>query len=184
MNHDTLDTFFDRFRTSAFRVEARDHYDVPAERDEFLAFRQGRRLPHRTPYGDPWLARVAAASQSGLTIQRVRLVTLPINKYTRYESARYLDNAAAGEHIGVIERGWLQRHDQVWTTEDFWIFDDERVLTLEYDDHGRFLGAVPVNGLAPYLAAKRRAIDLSVDFERSCLTPEAPVSNYKEGPND
>jgi hypothetical protein len=70
----TLDDFgrlFQSFARSAFRVEARDRYDVPAERDEFTAFRAGTRLHRRAPDQDAWLALVASATASGRTVDRV-----------------------------------------------------------------------------------------------------------------
>jgi Family of unknown function (DUF6879) len=35
---------FERFERSAFRIEARDRYDVENEREEFTAFLEGKAL--------------------------------------------------------------------------------------------------------------------------------------------
>jgi hypothetical protein len=50
---------FERFERSAFRIEARDRYDVEHERDEFAAFLEGKPLPPRFAESDPWLSLVA-----------------------------------------------------------------------------------------------------------------------------
>jgi hypothetical protein len=92
-------------------------------------------------------------------------VTRPLSQYTRYEFACYPDNIAAGETIGIVERRWLQPDDQRWAGEDFWIFDDEIVVVLDYDEQGRFLGAAHAEQIDSYLMAKRRAISLSVAFD-------------------
>jgi hypothetical protein len=165
----TLDDFghlFESFTRSAFRVEARDRYDVPAERDEFAAFRAGKRLHHRAPDVDAWLARVASATASGRSISRVRLVTRPLTEYTHYELACYPYNIAAGETIGIIERRWLAPDDQRWAGGDFWIFDDELVVVLDYDEQDRFLWVAQAEQIDSYLGARQRAIALSVDFNR------------------
>jgi hypothetical protein len=165
----TLDDFgrlFETFARSAFRIEARDRYEVPAERDEFAAFRAGMSRHRRAPDVDPWLALLASATASGRTVDRVRLVTRPLTQYTRYEFACYTYNIAAGETVGIIERRWLAPDDQRWAREDFWIFDDEIVVVLDYDEQGRFLGVMQAEQIDSYLEAKERAISLSVDFNR------------------
>lgn len=98
-------------------------------------------------------------------IERVRIVGEPFTDYTRYEFACYRDNIAAGENIRVLPRGGLARTDQRWASEDFWIFDDELVVVLSYDDEGRFLGVHQAEETRPYLEARRRALSLAVDFE-------------------
>src|SRR5579859_572287 len=95
---------FERFERSAFRIEARDHYDVANERDEFAAFLEGRPLPPRSPESDRWLSLVAAHNAAGRLIERVRIVSQPLTDYTRYEFAAYRDNIAAGEKVRVLPR--------------------------------------------------------------------------------
>jgi hypothetical protein len=168
MTPDDFGHLFQNFARSAFRVEARDHYDVPAERDEFTAFRAGTKLHRRAPDQDAWLALVASATASGRTVDRVRLVTRPLSQYTRYEFACYPDNIAAGETIGIVERRWLQPDDQCWAGEDFWIFDDEIVVVLDYDKQHRFLRAAQTDQTDSYLRAKQRAISLSTAFHQYC----------------
>jgi hypothetical protein len=165
----TLNDFgrlFQTFARSAFRVEARDRYDDPAERDEFAAFPAGITLHRRAPNQDAWLALVASATASGRRVDRVRLVTRPLTQSTRYEFACYPDNIAAGETIGIVERRWLQPEDHRSAREDFWIFDDEIVVVLDYDEQDRFLGAAQAEQNDAYVVAKQRAVSLSVDFNR------------------
>jgi hypothetical protein len=166
MTLDDIGRLFENFARSAFRIEARDRYDVPAERDELAAFRAGKSRHRRAPDVDAWLALVASATASGRTVDRVRLVTRPLTQYTRYEFACHPDNIAAGETIGIVERRWLAPDDQRWAGEDFWIFDDEIVVVLEYDKQGRFLGVAQAERIDANLVAKQRAISRSVDFNR------------------
>jgi hypothetical protein len=45
MNHDDFDALFERFERSAFRLEARDRYNVPDEQEGLTAFLNGQQLP-------------------------------------------------------------------------------------------------------------------------------------------
>jgi hypothetical protein len=160
-----FDALFERFERSAFRIEARDHYDVENERDQFSAFLEGKPLPPRSAEIDPWLSLVAAHTAAGRLIERVRIVAQPLTDYTRYEFAAYRDNIAAGERVRVLPRAALAADDQRWASEDFWIFDDQLVALLSYDDEGRFLGALQAEDTTPYLDAKQRALSIAIDFE-------------------
>lgn len=156
---------FDRFERSAFRVEARDHYDVDDEREAFAAFLKGQPPPPRTPENAPWLSLVAAHTEAGRLIERVRLVTEPLSDYTRFEFAAYRENIAAGERVRVLPRAALRDADRSWASQDFWIFDDELVVVLSYDDEGRFLAVHQPSDPGPYLAAKQRALSLAIALD-------------------
>lgn len=71
---------FERFERSAFRIEARDHYDVDDERERFAAFLEGRPALPRTPEDAAWLALVAASRAAGRVIERVRIVSEPAHR--------------------------------------------------------------------------------------------------------
>jgi hypothetical protein len=156
---------FERFERSAFRIEGRDRYDVENERDEFAAFLEGKPLPPRSAESDHWLSLVANHKAAGRRIERVRIVSEPLTDYTRYEFVAYRENIAAGEVVRVVPRAALTDADQGWAGEDFWIFDDERVALLSYDDDGHFLGVQEASDTRPYLDAKQRALSIAIDFE-------------------
>jgi hypothetical protein len=160
---------FERFTRSAFRLEARDEYNVPDEQEALAAFLNGRELPPRTPGNDSWLALVAAATAADRSIVRVRVVGRPVTDYTRYEFAVYPENVAAGERIQVVERAWLHGADTAWADDDFWLFDDETVALLRYDERGHFLGADRAGDLDAYVSARQRALALSVDLAAFAL---------------
>jgi hypothetical protein len=132
---------FDRFQHTAFRLETRQVYTVPAEQERIQAFRAGRPLPERSPRTSPWLARIQVTARAGKRWQRIRLVAEPMTGYTRYQLAGYKESAAAGEDIRICR---LAAHrDLAAMTRDFWLFDDHVVVFLHYDAEGRFTGAEP-----------------------------------------
>lgn len=94
---------------------------------------------------------------------RVRVVGRPVTDYTRYEFAVYPQNVAAGERIRVVERSSVPGADTAWVNDDFWLFDDETVALVRYDEQGCFLGADRATDLDAYLSARQRALALSMD---------------------
>jgi hypothetical protein len=165
MEVEEFSALFERFAQSAFRIEALDRYDVDSEHADFASFLEGKDLRPRTAQSDPWLALVAVGSAAGRLIERVQIVSEPLTDYTRFEFAAYRDRIAAGEKVRVVPRALLADEDQGWASEDFWIFDEELVVLLCYDEKGRFLGVQQPKDIRKYVEAKQRALSLAIDFE-------------------
>jgi hypothetical protein len=76
-------------------------------------------------------------------VQRVHLVQEPPSDYVRFELECQRASLDAGEDIRVIafrdgaEAPPMGNHGH----RDFWLFDNETVVELDYDQEGRFLGA-------------------------------------------
>jgi hypothetical protein len=129
---------FESFEHTAFRLETRQVYTVPAEQERIQAFRAGLPLPERSPRTSPWLARIQVTTQAGKRWQRIRLVTEPMTDYTRYQLAGYKESAAAGEDIRICR--CAAHRDLAALTQDFWLFDNLVAVFLRYDTGGRFTG--------------------------------------------
>jgi hypothetical protein len=151
------------FRQSAFRLETRDHYDVPQEADWFQAFLRGEGIPQLTPETDSWLKLVHGHCRSGRRMQRVHIVSQPLTDYCRFELTMYLSSVAVGEEIRIIERGQLPELDGM--REDFWLFDNAAVIVLDYDDHGRFLGTKEAKDLTIYRGVARITLTHSIHLD-------------------
>jgi len=130
---------FDCFQHSAFRLETRQIYTIPAELERIRAFRAGVPLPERSARTSPWLARIQATTRAGKRWQRIRLVAEPMTDYTRYQLAGYQESAAAGEDIRICRHA--AHRDLAAYTRDFWLFDDLVAVFLHYDAEGRFARA-------------------------------------------
>jgi hypothetical protein len=134
---------FDEFRASAFRLETLPLYAVPAEDERLAAFREGRRLPERSPRTSPWLRRVADTTAAGKRWSRVHVVDHPLTEYLRFELATYRESAEAGEVIRIADR---EASPELATlTRDFWLFDAETdrpfAALMTYDHEGQYVGA-------------------------------------------
>lgn len=131
--------FEDLFRTfdrQAFHLEVQDSYHTPDEIGPFRRFLAGE--PDDLAWHQPWLDLVRSVTENGRMITRVRVVSVPHGDYTRWGLTIAPHNIAAGEDIR-----WLARHligaDQL-TSDDYWLFDDDRVVFTVFDSDGRFVG--------------------------------------------
>jgi hypothetical protein len=153
-----LGPYLAEFRVSAFRLECRQHYDNPAEREWFARYLETGEVPTFTPDNDAWCKLVAEAQAAGKVVQRVHLVQEPPSDYVRFELECQRASLDAGEDIRVIafrdnaEAHPLGDHGH---RGDFWLFDDETVVELDYDQEGRFLGARQVQESVEYYRGLR-----------------------------
>jgi hypothetical protein len=135
---DKFDAVFDRFTSTAFRLETLDRYSSPEEDAELALYLAGQPLPEYSPRTDPWLRRVADTTAAGKQWQRVHVVSRPLSDYLRLELLGYEGNVAAGEDVRIADRdadvalGGLG--------QDFWLFDANTqrplVMLLRYDPEG------------------------------------------------
>lgn len=125
-------------RRSAIHLELRDGYAVPDEEDDYRRWRKTgeRDADPASPYWAPWVSMVRAATDRGVTMRRVRVVSEPVSDYIRYEHAGTIVNVAAGEDVR-----WLPRDQAVGLllpVVDGWVFDDEQLLLNHFDGDGHW----------------------------------------------
>jgi uncharacterized protein DUF6879 len=123
---------FREFTRSAWRWEAQGVYREPIEQEPLRAFLAGE--PVDLSYMDDWLAGVRRATDAGRSFGRVRVLTEPLTDYLRFELAATPRNLEAGEDIRVIDQS--KARDLGLPEDDFWIFDDERVAVMRFDEGG------------------------------------------------
>ncbi|HZO66677.1 MAG TPA: hypothetical protein VFB74_16905 [Kribbellaceae bacterium] len=133
---DMFDELFRSFERTAFHLELQDSYHTPEEAGPFDLFLRGE----RDDFGwhQSWLQLVQRATQAGKRITRARVVSVPHHDYTRWGLTVAPLNIEAGEDIR-----WLPRHlaaDLALTTDDYWLFDDNRVVFTIFEPGGRFGG--------------------------------------------
>jgi hypothetical protein len=128
--------FFEQFQRSAWRLETRPFYGPDA--DEFQRFQHGQSpTAEQQRQRQRWMDRVAAATSAARMIGRVLVVTGPLTPYLRWRVETGRGHAAVGEDIRIAD---CAEHPALADlVSDYWIFDDERVLLLEYDPQGAFL---------------------------------------------
>jgi hypothetical protein len=147
-----FDDLFRTFRRRAFHLEVRDSYHTPVEAGPFHRFLNGE--SDDLAWHQPWLGLVREATRAGKGISRVRVVTVPHVDYTRWGLTVAAHNIAAGEDIR-----WLPRHlvdPETLTTDDYWLFDDDRVVFTVLEPDGRLAGGAATTD--PAIVRRCRAI--------------------------
>jgi hypothetical protein len=128
---------FDRFTTTAFRLETLQAYNVEEDVDAIAAWRAGRARPEFSVRTSPWAARLATSTIEGKTWRRVRVVDLPLSDYVRWEMAAYIESAVLGEEIRILVRSGEFGN----LINDFWLFDALEsapyAVAQRYDVSGR-----------------------------------------------
>lgn len=134
LNMDQFGRLFTEFRSSATRIETLAVYTVPEEREQFELYLSGAPLP--PDRNEEWARNIRECAAAGKYMGRVHIIDHVLTPYLQFEiDWYYAINGAAGEDIRFIFREDVP--DVVHT--DTWLFDDETVVDLSYDDEGRLL---------------------------------------------
>ena len=165
MDDERFDALFDEFRVSAFRLETLPAYDVPEEQTDLESYLAGEPLPMSED--EEWLGFLSSAKDAGKAVQRVRLLPPKLTAYLRFEIEwGYVFNDRAGEDIRFV----LPRSEEAdqWSSEkDFWLFDDETAVVMDYDAQGAYIGAREVtdaNEMARFVHARDEFIARSISL--------------------
>ena len=88
-----------------------------------------------------------------------------MSDYLRYEFAVYAHTVRAGEDVRILDLT-DQADARACRPFDFWLFDEARVVRMDYDADGRQIGREWLEDVdpAPYVAWKRLALELAVPF--------------------
>jgi hypothetical protein len=163
---EAFDELFRTFDRTAFHLEVEDSYHTPEESQPFQRFLDG--APDDFAWHQPWLQLVAETTKSGRSVTRARVVTVPHADYTRWGLTVAGLNIAAGEEIR-----WLPRHlaeDIALPLDDFWLFDDSRVVFTVFEPGGRFAGGAETTD--PYIVGRCMRV------QRQVWTRAIPHATY------
>ncbi len=125
-------SLFSAYR-NAFHLEMRDTYQVAEEDEPFRKFLAGE--PDNLDWLASWFAHVRDARRAGVTVQRARVVTEPLNDYARFLLyAVTPGNVAAGEDVRYLTRQQAGGIDL--PAEDCWLFDATKLVLIKYYENG------------------------------------------------
>jgi len=166
-----LGQFLTGFQHTAYRLEVLDFYADDSEAPAFAAFAAGQ-SPDIYPGKQGWLDKVRAATAAGRTMQRVHVVTEPLNSYLRFEIGwSYELNEGAGEDIRILSADHAPV--AVRTAGDYWLFDSDTLIQMEYDDRGRLVKLDHIRDTG--------AITTANDIRDAALRHAVPLKQYAEG---
>jgi hypothetical protein len=135
------DELFATVQHSAYHLEMRDTYAVGEEADAFAAFLAGRPFDQtqNAKVWGRWRELVRRNTARGMSFRRARIVSEPVTAYTRFLHATATElNIEAGE-----QSRWLPRRlasSIALPGNDFWLFDDEKVLFNLFTGDGDWAG--------------------------------------------
>ena len=136
LDEDEAIALFEKCRRSAFRLETLQVYTIPSERATFEKFLAGEQMPDGFNAG--WNSLVRTWVAAGKTIQRAKIVRRPLTDYTRYLLSWGVPrNSAAGEDYRILD---LTDRSADLPGQDFWLFDDETVMLLDFRSDGTLRG--------------------------------------------
>lgn len=150
-------------RMSADHLEMRDAYDLRDATFKRWQRTGGVPVDPDSDYWRPWLSRVREATQRGVRIRRLRVISEPLSEYIRFEHFCAPINVRAGEDVR-----WLPRQlarDLLLPGTDGWIFDGRAARFHMFDGDGYLVSnfdeddpVVAARAQAAFEAAWARAI--------------------------
>ncbi|WP_046471124.1 DUF6879 family protein [Allosalinactinospora lopnorensis] len=150
---------------SVFRLETRPVYNPVSEADRLRSYLAGEPCPkEREP--SAYMKRVAEQTSRGIDYSRVHVFEGPPTDYLRYEMEwGYLYNSRAGDRVFILDTAERERPSEL-VDEDFWLFDDTRVVLMRYTDDGEFRHGELLEDpdLAHYRAQRDHAMAQAVPF--------------------
>lgn len=158
---------FRSFKDSAFRLEVLQAYAEPSEADVLAKFNKNEPVPEE--WIADWCALVRNHVQSGHVMQRVHLVDIPLSNYMHFEfQCAYKHTSVAGEDIRVLNRSAVPGQLLDALKEDFWLFDESKVMVQDYNEAGTLKQArITTDPLkvSRYLQIRDEVLKLSVPFD-------------------
>lgn len=158
---------FSSYKSSAFRLETLQTYAVSYEDKPFQDFLAGKER-YTDDQHKQWVEQIRANIAAGKTMSRVHVIEEPLTDYLRFEILwPYRDNVDAGDQIGLVV---VQRGD--WPAaipkQDFWLFDENLVAEMIYDERYGFVEAVITDNhllVEECIRWRDEAIRLSISYE-------------------
>ncbi len=120
----------------AFHLEMKDSYHVTDEDEPFRQFLAGEKVD--LDWMADWLVHIRDAKSAGVAVQRVRIVSEPLNDYARFLLyAVTPSNIEAGEDVRYLARDKAAGINL--PAEDCWLFDDSKLVVVLFPGDGRKL---------------------------------------------
>lgn len=150
----------------AFRVEYLSAYTVGSDGGDYQRWLAGELEP-TWERKNAVIKGIRDKTAGGLTTERVKVVANPRTDYDRYACEwGYAYNSQAGEVVNIWDLADRPLPTGI-VDHDFWLLDDDRVIAMHYDEHGRFEGgSLPDSReLIGYLRTREILRDGSQPFE-------------------
>lgn len=133
---DEFDALFPTVKRSSWRWECQGDYTV--DRESVRRWRDGEQRPEDEKHRG-WVRYIGGLREAGIPFERVRMLTEPLTDYLAWMLAITNWNIDAGEEIRWIKES--QARELGAPDYDFYVFDDNRVVILNFDGDKVLTGA-------------------------------------------
>lgn len=135
-----FDEFFRAAKKSAYHVETKDSYEVSSEAEALRRFAAGEPPPTERPaVFHAWNELIQGTTGRGVTVARVRVVSVPHTTYVRWLMSVTDRTIANGEQVRWLPRSLAADAGHV-PLDDYWVFDRETVAFNTTDSAGATTG--------------------------------------------
>lgn len=170
----TFEDAWKQTKNSIFRLESFPKYKVPEDLEIFEKWKKGQNQFGAKP--DLWLQNIKATKELGIVMERVRVVSLPISEYIRYEIDYWKFSIRNGENILFIGKEDFNEIKRLFNfkLKDFWFFDDKTLIIFYYDD-GNFIKECFIDDekvIEGYKKLKYKLLEKALPMERFLLKYE------------
>lgn len=129
-------------KKSIFRLEGRAEYRLPEDQENFAKWKKGET---DLSADKEWQKSLKNAKTKGIAVQRVRVVQNPLPDYIKFQINVWQKN-----HTKSVEELFFLNDDDYkeiiaglgFNPKDFWLFDDEKLLILNFGTAGQFTGEI------------------------------------------
>ncbi len=148
-NKNSVDTsdivrLWDKSKSEIFRLQLLNTYRVKEEEEDFNKYMSGKVIDlDGNPDTKAWMDSLRKKREENVRNVNLVVVDLPLSDYVRFAiDVHYSKQVHAGREVLFLNRkdadGLLSGH------KDYWEFDSEVVMLMNYDSEGHFLSGGPV----------------------------------------
>lgn len=166
--------FFDTFRSSAFRWESFSSYKLAAEEPLLKQYAANETRPDAFYAG--WERTIEAATSAGKNFLVSRLIPSSPSSYFDLEvDWSYTPFERVGQTSRFILPGQASEEMRLMARHDFWLFDDETVILMQYSDSGE-----PLGRRIATLTDNPEVVNYFINFSRRILNSSVDLITLKE----
>ena len=165
-----FDSWWIASKSEIFRLQLLNEYHVEEEEKVFNEYKEGKRVNLQNDINTiEWLKKLKNKKVEGVRNINLMVIDLPLSDYLKFSVNTYLlDQKRYGRESFFIEREKVA--EIVRGVQDYWLFDNEKLLLMNYDNGGHFLSASePMTDMAivsRYIRLKEAMLTKAMPMEK------------------
>ncbi len=165
-----FDSWWIASKSEIFRLQLLNEYHVEEEEKFFNEYKKGKQVNLQNDINTiEWLKKLKNKKVEGVRNINLMVIDLPLSDYLKFSVNTYLlDQKRYGRESFFIEREKVA--EIVRGVQDYWLFDNEKLLLMNYDNGGHFLSASePMTDMAivsRYIRLKEAMLTKAMPMEK------------------